>query len=224
VRLTSRKWQVLIFLSIISILAGGCTVQTLPIRLEATSTLLSFGEHTNIECVVPNSTGNFTYEWSSDWGSIQGEGKLVDWLAPDSAGNYSIEVTVTGANGKSGTASMTITVADNHVPVIEDLVVTADHKYVKEVKVEGVKDHYKVGKDKMYYIECQAWDEDGDDLAYTWSCDNGEISGTGANITWKAPNVSGDVNITATVSDEMNGVATKDLLLQVVTCSACTFK
>lgn len=219
-RLTSRKWQVLIFLSIISILAGGCTGQTLPVKLEATSTLLSLGQHTNIECTVSNSTGNYTYEWSSDWGSIQGEGKLVDWLAPDSAGNYSIEVTVTGANGKSGTASMTITVADNHVPVIEDLVVTADHKYVKKAG----EDYYKVGKDQMYYIECQAEDEDNDDLAYTWSCDNGEITGTGANVTWKAPNDSGDVNITVTVSDGRNGVATQDLVLQVVSCSPCTFK
>jgi hypothetical protein len=219
VRLTSRKWQVLIFLSIISILAGGCTGQTLPVKLESTSTVLSLGQHTNIECIVSNSTGNYTYEWSSDWGSIQGEGKLVDWLAPDSAGNYSIEVTVTGDNVKSGTASITITVADNHAPVIEDFVVTADHKYVKELK-----NYYKVGKDQMYHIECQAWDEDNDDLIYTWSCDNGEISGTGANITWKSPNVSGDVNITATVSDEMNEVATQDLLLQVVSCSPCTFK
>ncbi len=223
-RLTSRKWQALILLSIMSILAGGCTSQTLSAELEATKTVLSPSEHTNIECIVSNSTGNFAYDWSSDWGSIQGEGASINWLAPDSAGNYTIEVTVTGDNVKSSTTSITITVAQNHEPVIEDLVVTADHKYVREVKVKGVKDHYLVGKDKMYYIECQAWDEDGDDLAYTWSCDNGEISGTGAKVTWKAPNVDGKVNITATVSDGRNGEATQDLLLKVVACSPCTFK
>jgi hypothetical protein len=218
-KLKSVKWQALMFLSIVSILAGGCASQTLPATLEATKSVLSLGEHTNIECIVSNVTGNFTYEWSNNGGSIQGEGQAIDWVAPDSPGTYTISAEIQGSNGKRGTASITITVTDNHAPVIQDLVVTAEHKYLKERKKD-----YLVGKDQTYNISCQAEDEDNDDLDYIWSCDKGKISGTGAQVTWKAPNLDGNVNITVTVSDSKNGVATQDLLLKVVACSACTFK
>ena len=222
-KLKSVKWQALVFLSIISILAGGCASQALPARLEATESVLSLGEHTSIECIVSNvtanSTGNFTYEWSNDGGSLQGEGQTIDWVAPDSPGIYTIRAEVTGDNGERGAASITITVTDNHVPVIQDLVITADHKYLK-----ARADDYLVGKDQAYNISCQAEDEDNDDLSYIWSSNKGKISGTGAQVTWKAPNVDGKVNITVTVSDSRNGTATQDLLLSVVACSACTFK
>lgn len=219
-KLKSIKWQAVIFLSIMSILAGGCTSQTLPAKLEATKSVLSLGEHANIECIVSNVTGNFTYEWSNNGGSIQGEGEVIDWVAPDSPGTYTIRAEVQGDNGKRGTASITITVADNHAPVIEDLVITADHKFLKKEKDDG----YLVGKDKTYNISCQAGDEDDDDLAYIWSCDKGEISGTDAKVIWKAPNVDGSFNITVTVSDGQNGVATQDIRVKVVRCSPCTFK
>jgi hypothetical protein len=222
-KLASIKWQALIFLSIMSILAVGCASQALPAKLEASKSVLSLGEHTNIECIVSNatgnSTGNFTYEWSNDGGSLEGEGEAIDWVAPGSPGTYTITAEVTGDNGERGTASITITVTDNHVPVIQDLVVTANHKYLKERKTD-----YLVGKDQSYNISCQAEDEDNDDLSYIWSCDKGKISGTGAQVTWKSPNVDGKVNITVTVSDSRNGTATRELLLSVVACSACTFK
>jgi hypothetical protein len=222
-KLKSLKWQALIFLSIMSILAAGCAGQNLPAKLEASKSVLSLGEHTNIECIVSNVTGNFTgnftYEWSNNGGSLQGEGEAIDWVAPDSPGTYTIRAKVTGDNGKRGTASITITVTDNHAPVIQDLVVTANHRYLK-ARAED----YLVGKDQSYNISCQAEDEDNDDLSYIWSCDKGKISGTGAQVTWKAPNVDGKVHITVTVSDSRNGVATQELLLSVVACSTCTFK
>ena len=219
-KLKSLKWQALVFLSIVSILAGGCTSQaTLPAKLEATKSVLSLGEHINIECIISNVTGNFTYAWSNDGGSLQGEGQAIDWVAPESPGTYTITTEVTGDNGEMGTASITITVTDNHAPLIQDSVVPADHKYLKERKND-----YLVGKDQTYNISCQAEDEDNDDLDYIWSCDKGKISGTGAQVTWKSPNIDGKVNITVTVSDSRNGTATQELLFSVVACSACTFK
>ncbi len=227
-RLASIKWQALVFLSIMSILAVGCASEALPAKIEASKSVLSLGEHANIECIVSNATGNFTgnftYEWSNDGGSLQGEGKAIDWVAPDSPGTYTIRAEVTGDNGERGTASITITVTDNHAPVIQDLVITAEHKYLKKVKVKEGEDYYKVGKGKAYNISCQAEDEDNDDLSYVWSCDKGEISATGAQVTWKAPKVDGKVNIVVTVTDGKNGVATQELLLSVVACSTCTFK
>ena len=218
-RLTSRKWQTLIILSIVFIFASGCANQILPTTLKADKTLLSLGEYTNMECVVSNSTGNVSYEWSSDGGSFQGEGKLVQWLAPESAGKYFIRVNTKEGSGRKGTAFMTITVADNHQPIIEDIVVTADHKFLK-VKGPG----YMAGKGQEYHIECQARDEDMDNLVYEWSSSGGNIQEEGSQVIWFAPAAADDITITVTVSDNREGVATQDLLISVVRCSPCTFK
>jgi len=221
--LAPAKWQALVFLSIIAILTAGCTGPNLATTLKADRTELLPGEYTSIECTVSNSPGDMSYEWSCSGGSIWGQGKAVHWFPPDSPGTYTINVQVKGENDKSSRASLSITVTENHAPVIHDLVVTAEHKYLKEVEVKGGRHYYAVGKDQMYNISCQAEYEGDDNLDCAWSCDKGEISGAGAKVIWKAPSATGDVRISVTVSDGKNGVATRDLLLVVVPCSKCTF-
>ena len=218
--LISRRWQALILLSIIAILVSGCANQILPTTLKADKTVLSLGEHTNIECIVSNSTGSVSYNWSSSGGSMRGQGELIEWLAPDSAGNYFIKTDVIEeGSDKRGTAFITITVTDNHLPIIEDMVITADHKYIRTWKTG-----YLVGKSQEYSIECRAQDVDMDNLVYEWSCSEGDIQGSGSQITWIAPDVDCEIEITVTVSDGRGGVATQELSLRVVQCSACTFK
>ena len=217
-RLTSRRWQILIFLSIIPILAAGCVSQHLPATLKADKTTLFLGEQTSIECIAPNTTGNVHYEWVSSGGNMRGEGSLVGWHA-DNAGNYFIKVNIEDDSGKKGTAFTTVTVVDNHQPIIEDIVVTADHRFLK-VKGPG----YMAGKGQEYHIECQARDEDMDDLVYKWSSSGGNIQEEGSQVIWFSPSVDGDITITVTVSDGKEGVTTQDLLISVVRCSPCTFK
>jgi len=219
-KLISTKWQALILLSIISILAVACVNQHLPATIEADKTVLPRGERTNIKCVVSNSTGNVSYEWSSSDGSIQGEGELVEWVAPNSTGNYFIRVNaIEEDSGRKGTAFLTITVIENQSPIIEDMVITADHKYLK-----AWQSSYLVGKEQEYRIECQAWDEDNDNLTYEWSSSEGNIVGNGSQVTWIAPSIDSTAMITVTVSDGGGGVATQELPLKVVRCSSCTFK
>ena len=217
-RLTSRRWQTLIFLSIIPILAAGCVNQHLPATLKVDKTPLFLGEQTSIECIASNTTGNTHYEWSSSGGNLAGEGSLVEWNA-DNAGNYFIKVNIEDDSGKKGTAFTTVTVVDNHQPIIEDIVVTADHRFLK-VKGPG----YMAGKGQEYHIECQARDEDMDDLVYKWSSSGGNIQEEGSQVIWFSPSVDGDITITVTVSDGKEGVTTQDLLISVVRCSPCTFK
>jgi len=97
-RLSSIKWQALVLLSIMSILVVGCASEALPARLEATKSVLSLGEHINIECIISNvtvnSTGNFTYEWSNDGGSIEGEGEAIYRVASERPGTSSTKAEV----------------------------------------------------------------------------------------------------------------------------------
>ena len=207
-RLSSRKWQVLILAGIISILATGCAGPSIPVTLMASKTVISLGEQTNIECILPESTANITYDWSSRGGSMAGNGVSAGWSA-NISGDYTIKVKVKGENGERGTASITITVTDNHAPAIQYFVLSPQNpKYFNGDDIL---------KNQSCDIECAAQDEDGDELAYTWSCDKGEISGSGTKITWTAPSEKCNAYVTVEISDGNGGMATNYITFRVVT-------
>ncbi|MDW8114449.1 MAG: Ig-like domain-containing protein [candidate division WOR-3 bacterium] len=67
------------------------------------------------------------------------------------------------------------------------------------------------GPNNMYVEEeanftCNAYDPDGDELIYSWSCTQGILSSSmGKTVSYKAPGASGTVNITVTVRDGKGG-------------------
>jgi hypothetical protein len=125
---------------------------------------------------------------------------------------------VTDGYGSSDTRTLPVSVAPEQPPVIEELRITADHCYLKE-SFAG----FYVGKEQVYDIECIVADT-GIELFYEWSCTSGEISGEGSMTTWTAPDTSGKITVTVTVSDIAGNMAGKNLVLNVVSCSACTFE
>jgi hypothetical protein len=161
---------------------------------------------------------SLSYEWLAGEGNITGEGDTVTWVAPEDIGDYNITVVVTDGLGGEDSASLSITVAFNKRPVIEDLIVTAEHKYLKEIP-EG----YTIGKAKSCEIECEASDPDGDKLFYEWSTDGGDVSGKGATVIFTAPLYSDTITVTVTVSDSNGGAATDSIAFRVVSCSNCEF-
>lgn len=53
------------------------------------------GKSCEIECVVfPTDGDKVSYEWTSDGGSINGEGSIVTWTAPKEGGKVTVTVTV----------------------------------------------------------------------------------------------------------------------------------
>ena len=158
-----------------------------------------------------------SYEWSAGGGSITGTGAVVNWVAPGEVGIYEITVAVADGRGGEGTGSIALGVVASIPPTVQDLIVTADHKYLKETA-----GGYKVGKTQEFRIECIASDTSGA-LVYEWSSTDGQLSGEGSAITWTAPDVSGEVAVTVVVTDAADNSVTDSVVLEVVSCSVCTF-
>ncbi|MCJ7515341.1 MAG: hypothetical protein MUO89_05170 [Dehalococcoidia bacterium] len=53
---------------------------------------------------------NLQYTWSSDGGTITGEGSTVDWQAPNEYGDYHVMVTAKDNNGGKAEAVLTLSV------------------------------------------------------------------------------------------------------------------
>ena len=161
-----------------------------------------------------------SYEWSTTGGDISGTGTAVNWTAPQEVEMYEVTVVVTDGHGSSATDSLSISVATGQPPIIEALLVTAEHCYLLSYSWG-----YKVGKGQKYDIECIVSDTSGE-VSYNWSCDGGELTGEGSLIIWTAPSPSGSIDVTVTVivSDIAGNMASKNIILRVVTCSSCTFR
>jgi len=179
--------------------------------------VLSSGS-SQIVCDASDPDGDeLSYKWSAGGGSITGTGAVVNWVAPGEAGIYDITVVVADGQGGEETGSIALSVITSIPPTVEDLIVTADHKYLKETS-----DGYKVGKTQEFHIECVASNTSGE-LFYEWSSTDGQISGEGSTITWTAPDVSGEVEVTVVVTDAADNIVTDSIILDVVSCSVCTF-
>jgi hypothetical protein len=138
-----------------------------------------------------------TYNWSAGGGGITGEGATVTWTAPNSAGYYNVTVTLTDGRGGEVTKQVTITV--NRPPTIISLVAHAAWTT-------------PLGSLQM---SCRASDPDGDELSYEWTATGGDISGTGAVVSWNAPEEVGIYYITVVVKDGYGGKATRFVTLYV---------
>jgi len=188
------------------------------------------GEICYIVCVASDQDGDeLGYEWSTDGGSISGEGATATWTAPDAVGAYNITVVVTDGQGGESRDSLTIDVRTNHRPVIEDLIITPledDDNFYPETMtiIEGT----------SCEIECIASDSDDDKLSYEWSIepakalwtDVGSLSDEDDYIAiWRAPDRSPrEVRITVTVSDGRGGKDTESIVIEVASCECAAEK
>jgi len=201
------------------LLASSCSSQrpvitSLEAEAEWTAPLGSL----QVTCNASDPDGDdLSYEWSTSGGNITGTGPEVIWNAPEEVGMYDVTVVVEDGQGRKDTESLVLIASNGPPPIIEDLIVTAEHKYLNETTTA-----YKVLKMMEYYIECIASSTSGE-LVYEWSCDDGEISGEGSMITWTAPNTEVEVDATVTVKviDGAGNWVRKSVAFEVVFCESC---
>lgn len=65
-------------------------------------------------------------------------------------------------------------------------------------------------------VVCDATDANNDTLTYRWTCTAGTLSGSGAAVTWSAPEKPGSYMITVVVGDGKGGVSKKDVIVTVL--------
>ncbi len=171
-----------------------------------------------VTCTASDPDGDqLSYEWTATAGLISGAGDAANWTAPQEVGIHNVTVVVKDGHGSSAASLLHISVATEQPPTIEALLVTADHCYLR-TNVSP----YWVGQGKQYHIGCVV-SNTSSELSYEWSCTGGELSGEGLQVTWTAPNSTDKVTITVTVSDIAGHMSIKDLLLDVRTCTGCSF-
>ncbi len=172
------------------------TVQSLnPVQSQTTP-----GGTVAIESKVVNpNNASLTYKWSATGGGFGGSGANNIWQAPAQSGTYQITLTVEDGQGASAQATTSITVSSNRPPVIIDLSYSP----------------INLSPGSSTVITCTANDPDGDIVRYSWNASAGIISGTGNQVSWMAPNNTGDFGITCVVSDGKGGESRQTVTVSV---------
>ena len=193
----------LAILAIIVLLLGGCvSVNHFPVitGLKAEPELIAASGSSRIECIASDEDGDeLSYEWSTSGGSMDGDGAVVAWAAPESAGTYDIIVKVSDGNGQEVSDSIAVSVRVNHPPIVTALTV----------------DPNPVRLSSSCQLKCIASDSDGDDLSYEWSSEGGDISGEGSEVTWTAPGAAGTYIVAVVVADGLGGESSSSLSVNV---------
>jgi hypothetical protein len=164
-----------------------------------------------IVCEANDTDGDtLTYQWLADGGTIKGEGSSVTWVAPDTAGNYTVTVAVTDGKGGEATDSTTIAVIDkpNQPPTITSLTIDGSPP--------GEENRVRQWITKT--IQCNAEDPDGDNLTYLWRATGGKITGEGNTVGWTSPGVNGDYTVTVVVTDVKGDKAEGSIVFKVLCC------
>src|SRR3989338_435351 len=128
-------------------------------------------------------------------GALNAASGLFTWTPGyDDAGSYALTFKADDGKGLSDTKGCTITVNNlNRAPVIS---------------AGPTPDHASINVNQTSQVTVTASDPDGSALTYTWSATGGTISGSGALVTYSAPNAAGSYTITVAVSDPQGLSAT----------------
>jgi hypothetical protein len=179
-----------------------------------------------IVCEAEDLDGDeLTYLWSANGGTIEGQGAAVNWIAPETPGEYTIAVVVNDNQGGTATQSVTITVTDkpNQPPIITSLIINIARP-VGPIEIDPTVEQLdrptiSVRVLTPSVIVCVAEDPDGDDLTYTWTATDGKITDEeGRKIVWIAPTNSIRHFVTVEVNDGRGGSSKAKVAFDVSCC------
>jgi hypothetical protein len=154
-----------------------------------------------VDASDPDANLPLEYEWQATGGYFTSESPgEATWLSPTS-GDFTITVIITDQENGSVSRTLPVIVQPNNPPVITGW----DLDPVTVVMVN-----------EQVTITIYAEDEDGDELEYSWSADNGTFNSVnGAVAVWRAPSEAITCLITCIVDDNKDGTDTADIVINV---------
>ncbi|RPJ64145.1 MAG: hypothetical protein EHM12_00505 [Dehalococcoidia bacterium] len=163
---------------------------------------------TLLKCTVYEKVdGPLQYKWSSDNGTIRGDGNSVTWAAPSVPGTYNIGVRVTGVNGAEATRMVSVKV----VP-FQNTIIDINPAISLQVPVWGndvVGGKLLILSPAIVEVECRSPLDVFGKNTYKWSCNGGKIQGDGvkdgtaSRIGWMSPGTMGRYTVSVTISDAL---------------------
>ncbi len=154
----------------------------------------------DIVCTVDDVDGDeLALRWSASGGTVAGAGAMVKWTAPERPGSYSIMVEVEDGKGGYDAGVMVVQVTPNAPPVL--------NRVVAEPAL--------VLPGGVVRVTSDAADPDGHALGYEWSSTAGVLSGIGREVTWTAPAIPGDYDISVKVYDGLGGESSEQTAVTV---------
>jgi len=183
-----------------------------------------------VHCVASDVDGDaLSYAWSTDAGTVSGEGPDAVWTAPDVEGDFIVRVLVNDGYGGERSASTVIRTAVDEPLVVTDMVVTMldEPQYLKFYN-----ERFKILKGRTCLIRCEV-NEPLRIVSYEWT-DGGPVCvfpvggerfvfESGANeIRWTAPREEGTFEINVVARDASGHYAEKTITINVATCT-CAF-
>ena len=171
-------------------------------RVDVAPTEVDPGGSSNITVIASDPDNDeIFYEYTPTGGQIIGTGPSVVWVAPNSAGEYQITISVNDGELSDETKiKITVVVGpDNKPPDIESF--TSD------------KNRVETGDTAL--LQVRATDPEKGELQYSYFTSAGEITGSGPTVYWKAPINPGNYLIEVTVTDNGGLTDVESMLLEV---------
>lgn len=171
-------------------------------RVDVDPTEVDPGGSSNITVIASDPDNDeIFYDYTPTGGQIIGTGPSVVWVAPNSAGEYQITISVNDGELTDETKiKITVEVGpDNKPPDIESF--TSD------------KNRVETGDTAL--LQVKATDPEKGELQYSYFISAGEITGSGPSVYWKAPNDPGNYLIEVTITDNGGLTDEESMLLEV---------
>lgn len=164
--------------------------------------------------------GALTYQWLAGEGNVSGDGESVEWTAPDEPGTYTVTVVVSDERGNQSRKSVSLRVGalapaqpsgiDGPFWIV-DITAGRDPAGRSAISEAVIGQKWDTCERKVFIgssirMTCEM-DGATDGLEYEWSCDVGEIEGSGDSVIWWAPMHVCKAHVTVTIH---NGAGTEE--------------
>lgn len=154
--------------------SASATATVTPIGISITPSTASVGAGgTQQFTALVTNTANTAVTWTSSGGNITGTGATVTWTAPATGGSYTVTATSTADAARTAVANVTVT------PVVVSVTPATQVLYRGEPAA----------------ITATVTGTTQTDVTWTASC--GVVTGTGATVTYTAPESVGPCTVTA---------------------------